>query len=475
MLTVQPATIIRLLLSTCGFLALLPLQPRVGTAQDDKVDFNFHVRPLLSDRCFPCHGPDEKSRMAKLRLDSKETAFKALAGEMFVIKPGDPGKSEVIRRLTSTDPAQMMPPPWSNLAVSPEETDLIRRWIQQGAEFKPHWSFIPVETVQVPEVKDRKWPRNAIDRFVLARLEQETLHPSPEASRETLIRRLSFDLTGLPPGLADIDAFVGDTSPDAYEKLVDRLLASPHYGERMANDWLDLARYADTYGYQADVDRDMSPWRDWVIRAFNENLSYDKFIFWQLAGDLIPGATHEQRLATAFNRLHRQTNEGGSVEEEFRTEYVADRVHTMGTAFLGLTLECARCHDHKYRPDQPEGLLSFLCLLQQHRRVRAVLALHQGDALAHAAAVPRRRRSQTERVEAAELPGPKLDSTRSRPRLAAALKNGGAAPESDLSAAGGVSAFTFNEITGNKTANSINPSLPAELVDGPDPCGRAPR
>ena len=466
MLTVQPATIIRLLLSTCGFLALLPLQSRVGTAQDDKVDFNFHVRPLLSDRCFPCHGPDEKSRMAKLRLDSKETAFKALAGEMFVIKPGDPSKSEVIRRLTSTDPAQMMPPPWSNLAVSPEETALIRRWIQQGAEFKPHWSFIPVETVKVPEVRDRKWPRNAIDQFVLARLEQETLPPSPEASRETLIRRLSFDLTGLPPGLADIDAFVGDTSPDAYEKLVDRLLASPHYGERMANDWLDLARYADTYGYQADVDRDMSPWRDWVIRAFNENLSYDKFILWQLAGDLIPGATHEQRLATAFNRLHRQTNEGGSVEEEFRTEYVADRVNTMGTAFVGLTLECARCHDHKFDPISQKDyyrLFAFFNNIDESGLYsHFTQATPSPTLLLYRDGVEARQKELKHKIAGAEAGLDKIQAA-ARGRFEEWRRSAG----KDLSAAGGVSAFTFNEITGNKTANSINASRPAELVDDP--------
>jgi hypothetical protein len=466
MRTVQPATITRLLLSSCALLALLPLQPRVGTAQDDKVDFNFHIRPLLSDRCFPCHGPDEKSRMAKLRLDSKATALKALAGDMFVIKPGDPTKSEVIRRLTSTDPAQKMPPPWSNLAVSPEETALIRRWIEQGAEFKPHWSFIPVEAVKVPEVKDRKWPRNAIDQFVLARLEQESLHPSPEASRETLIRRLSFDLTGLPPGLADIDAFIGDKSPDAYEKLVDRLLASPHYGERMANDWLDLARYADTYGYQADVDRDMSPWRDWVIRAFNENLPYDKFIFWQLAGDLIPGATHEQRLATAFNRLHRQTNEGGSVEEEFRTEYVADRVNTMGTAFLGLTIECARCHDHKYDPISQKDyyrLFAFFNNIDESGLYsHFTQATPSPTLLLYREGVEARQKELKQRIARAEADLDKIQAA-ARGRFEEWRRRA----RTDFSVAGGVAGFSFNEISGNKTSNSVNPSLPAELVDDP--------
>jgi hypothetical protein len=316
-----------------------------------RVDFNFQIRPLLSDRCFKCHGPDAKSRKADLRLDILENAI-ALHDKKTgtrAIVPGKPEKSEVIRRLTSTDPDEQMPPPDSHLKISTEEIALIRKWIEQGAEYKTHWAFNPVRKVSPPKIKSDR-VRNPIDAFVLARLQKENLKPSSEASKEALIRRLSFSLTGLPPSPKQIDDFLNDTSPNAYEKLVEQFLASPAYGEQMARDWLDLARYADTYGYQSDVERDMFPWRDWVIRAFNENLSYDKFITWQIAGDLLPGATDEQILATAFNRLHRQTNEGGSIEEEFRNEYVSDRVHTFGTAFLGLTLECARCHDHKYDP-----------------------------------------------------------------------------------------------------------------------------
>ncbi len=317
---------------------------------DERVDFNFDVRPILSDRCFACHGPDEKARKAQMRLDQRDGLLDPRKGGKPVIVPGDVQASGLIERIFATDPDDLMPPPDSHLELSAAEKEVLRRWIEQGAAWKDHWAFNPVGPVEPPTVKDARKVRNPIDQFVVARLEEAGLHPSPPADPARLLRRLSFDLVGLPPRSEDVAALVADPSPEAYEKAVDRLLASPSYGERMANDWLDVARYADTYGYQADVERDLSPWRDWVIQAFNENLPYDQFITWQLAGDLLPNATDEQILATAFNRLHRQTNEGGSIEEEFRQEYVSDRVHTMGTAFLGLTLECARCHDHKYDP-----------------------------------------------------------------------------------------------------------------------------
>ena len=308
----------------------------------DKVDFNYHIKPLLSDRCYACHGPDEKARKAKLRLDQKDEAFKALKDGGFVIKPGNPDQSEVIRRITTSDPDDHMPPPKSNLSLSADEIELLRRWVQQGAEWSKHWSFIPLRPIDNPAA--------SIDKFVRARLELEGLKPAPEASKERLIRRVTFDLTGLPPTLQEIDDFLAGKSPDAYERVIDRLLASPAYGERMAVDWLDVARYADTYGYQADRFNHLWPWRDWVIQAFNKNLPFDDFIIWQIAGDLLPNATREQKMATAFHRNHRQTNEGGSVDEEFRVEYNADRVNTTASAFLGLTMECARCHDHKYDP-----------------------------------------------------------------------------------------------------------------------------
>lgn len=312
-------------------------------------DFSFEVRPLLADRCFSCHGPDEKSRKAGLRLDTfaGATAAGARSGRRAIV-PGDPAKSELWRRVTSSDRAEVMPPPASHLTLDDAEKDLLRRWIEGGAEYRPHWAFTPIRDTSVPTGAAGK--AHPIDALVLARLRREGLDLAPEAPRERLIRRLSLDLTGLPPAAAEIDAFVADGSPDAYGRLVDRLLASPAYGERRANEWLDLARYADTYGYQNDVERDASAWRDWVIRAFNGNLPYDQFLTWQLAGDRLPSPTRDQILATAFNRLHRQTNEGGSIDEEFRTEYAADRVHTAGTAFLGLTMECARCHDHKFDP-----------------------------------------------------------------------------------------------------------------------------
>ena len=243
-----------------------------------------------------------------------------------------------------------MPAPDSHLALTDVERAILVRWIEQGAEWKPHWAFIPPARPAVPKTRTDGWARSEIDRFVLATLESHGLSPSPEAPRETLLRRVSMDLTGLPPTLADIDAFVADQSPDAYERVVDRLLASPAYGERMAVEWLDLARYADSHGYQDDGMRTMWPWRDWVIGAFNRNLPLDQFITWQLAGDLLPSPTDEQRLATGFNRNHMQSQEGGIVSEEYRVEYVADRVNTLGRALLGVSVECARCHDHKYDP-----------------------------------------------------------------------------------------------------------------------------
>ena len=321
-----------------------------GAEPGKRVDFNFQVRPILSDKCFNCHGPDSRQRKAGLRLDTKEGAFGLNKSGGHAIVSGNLDDSDLIARITAEDESDRMPPKSLGRSLSPEEIDLLKRWIEEGAEWKPHWAFLPPVVPSLPHVTNRNWPRNPLDSFVLARLEAGRLAPASEASKERSIRRLSFDLTGLPPTLAEIDAYLADPAPDAYEHLVDRLLASPRFGERMAVDWLDLARFADTYGYQADVYRAMWPWRDWVIQAFNANLPYDQFITWQLAGDLLPGPTRTQVLATAFNRHHRQTNEGGSIEEEFRVEYVSDRTNTFATAFLGLTLECARCHSHKYDP-----------------------------------------------------------------------------------------------------------------------------
>ncbi|MDA1052697.1 MAG: DUF1553 domain-containing protein [Planctomycetota bacterium] len=322
------------------------------TLAAETVDYQRDIRPLLSDRCILCHGPDTERREADLRLDVKGDAFRASeSGDgSHIIVPGEPGKSELYLRITSSDADVRMPPPSSKLALSETEVALIKSWIEQGANWREHWSFSPLEEVAPPHVEDATWLRNPVDNFILARLEADGWKPSARASREKLIRRLTFDLTGLPPTLEEIDAFLVDELPDAYERVVDRLLKSPRYGERMTSDWLDVARYSDTYGYQVDRDRFVWPWRDWVINALNDNLPYDQFITQQLAGDLLPSATDDQILATTFNRLHPQKVEGGSVPEEFRIEYVTDRVQTFATAFLGLTLECARCHDHKYDP-----------------------------------------------------------------------------------------------------------------------------
>ena len=316
-----------------------------------KVDFNYHIKPILSDRCFACHGPDNNAREAELRLDTEEGAYAALKeGEGHAIVPGKLKESVVYKRITSDDPDWVMPPPESDLTLSEFEKKLITQWIEQGAEYKQHWSFILPKKAALPEVKNEDWVRNPIDNFVLARLEENGLTPSPEADKAKLLRRVTFDLTGLPPSVEELEAFLNDDAPDAYEKAVDRLLASPQYGERMASSWLDIARYADSHGYQDDRPRTQWPWRDWVVDAYNENLPFDQFATWQLAGDLLPEATYEQVLATGFNRNHAVTQEGGVIEEEYLTEYAADRVNTFSAAFLGLTVECARCHDHKYDP-----------------------------------------------------------------------------------------------------------------------------
>ncbi len=323
--------------------------PAADTRTDAaRIDFQRQIRPILSDNCFACHGPDEKQRMVGLRLDEREGAFAARPGGPAIVA-GNPSSSRLYQRISAKD-ATRMPPPASTKSLNEGQIALIRRWIEQGADWQTHWSFRPPERRPLPEVKDRAWPRNPIDHFVLARLEREGLRPSPEADRITLVRRLSLDLTGLPPAPAEVDAFLADKSANAYEKVVDRLLASPRYGERMALEWLDLARYADTHGYHIDSHRDMWRWRDWVVDAFNGNLPFDRFTIEQLAGDLLPSPRREQLLATGFGRNHMINFEGGAIPEEYLVEYVVDRVETTATIWLGLTMGCGRCHDHKYDP-----------------------------------------------------------------------------------------------------------------------------
>ena len=321
-----------------------------ATAAGGKIEFNRDVRPIFSDKCYTCHGPDAAAKHVPFRLDSESAAKADLAGGKHAIVNGDPESSEIIQRITAAKPALRMPPVTSGLKLSDTEIDTLRQWIAQGAEWQKHWSFIPPVRPALPEVKNAAWPRNPIDRFILQRLEREGLQPSPGASREILIRRVSLDLTGLPATPAEIDAYLNDRSSDAYEKVVDRLLASPRYGERMAFRWLDGARYADSNGYQFDGERSMWRWRDWVIDAFNRNQPFDQFTRDQIAGDMLPNATLNQKIATGFNRNHRANTEDGIIPEEYAVEYVVDRVETTSAVFLGATLGCARCHNHKYDP-----------------------------------------------------------------------------------------------------------------------------
>ncbi|MFM8379722.1 MAG: DUF1549 domain-containing protein, partial [Planctomycetia bacterium] len=322
---------------------------RISPAAEAALDFNRDIRPILSENCFYCHGQDGQKREADLRLDDRAAAIEAGA-----IVPGDPGASVMLERIHSTDPDVVMPPPNSNRRLSDAQKQMLDRWIREGAEYKQHWAFTAPVKPTLPEVKQADWVRNDIDRFVLAKIEAAGLAPSPEADRATLIRRLHADLVGLPPTPEEVDAFSADPDPQAYEKLVDRLLASPHYGERMALPWLDAARYADSNGFQQDGDTWQWLWRDWVVAAFNEDMPFDQFSIQQLAGDLLPEvpndprATERQRLASAFNRNHILNGEGGAIAEEQRFNNLFDRVDTTATTWLGLTFACCQCHDHKY-------------------------------------------------------------------------------------------------------------------------------
>jgi len=326
------------------------------------VDYGRDVLPILSDKCYHCHGPDETGRKAKLRLDTKEGTLRTKDA---IVIPGQSHKSELINRITTTNLDDVMPPTDSNRSLTPKQIATLKQWVNEGAKWGQHWAFVPPQRPVVPKVQGpRSKVQSPIDAFILARLEKEKLAPAPEARKEVWLRRVTFDLTGLPPTLPELDAFLADTSTNAHARVVDRLLASPRFGERMASEWLDLARFADTHGYQMDRFRPVWPYRDWVIKAFNENLPFDQFVTWQLAGDLLTNATKEQRLATAFNRLHNQNEEGGIAEEEYRVAYVVDRVNTFGTAFLGLTTECTRCHDHKYDPITQKDFYSLFAFFQ---------------------------------------------------------------------------------------------------------------
>ncbi len=340
----------------------------IKTSQDiltyDLVDFNYDVKPILSDKCYACHGPDDKARQSNLRLDIKsgiESAMKLNNGQ-YIIDVKHVEKSGIIKRIKSEELNFVMPPPESNLTLSQREKTILTKWIEQGAKWEPHWSYTKPKSQNIPNVKFKDWTENEIDFFVAKKFEEKGLKPSKRENKEILLRRVSFDITGLPPSINQIDNFLNDESTNAYEKVVDRLLKSASYGERMASIWMDLARYGDSHGYQDDQERIMWPWRDWVIHAYNNNLPYDEFITWQIAGDMIPNATKEQILASGFNRNHKITQEGGVIPEEYRVEYVADRTVTTSKIMMGLTVECARCHTHKYDPithDEFFSLYSF--------------------------------------------------------------------------------------------------------------------
>jgi hypothetical protein len=329
-----------------------------GVELPEAVEFNQHVRPILSNSCLPCHGPDGAAREADLRLDIRELAIAERNGVRAIV-PNDPDASELVRRIEHADVEERMPPAESERTISERDRAILRQWIQEGAEYQPHWAYVAPNRPALPAVDRSDWVREPVDAFVLAKLEARGWTPAEEADRVTLARRLSFDLTGLPPTPAEVDAFVADPSPDAYDQLVEGLLASPHYGERMALDWLDQVRYADTNGYHSDEERPVYPYRDYVIDAFNENLPYDTFTREQLAGDLLEDATTRQRVASGFNRLNQISAEGGAQPKEYRAKYDADRVRAVASVWMGATLGCAECHDHKFDPFRAKDFYSM--------------------------------------------------------------------------------------------------------------------
>jgi len=430
----------------------------------ETIDFNYHVRPILSDRCFACHGPDANKREAGLRLDLEEQAKAELTESpgKYAIVNGKPGRSMLFHRIVSDDPETQMPPPESNLALTADEKAILIRWIEQGAVYKPHWAFILPEKPAPPAADDSARVRNEIDAFVLSRLEREGLTPAPEASRETLIRRVTFDLTGLPPTIEEIDAFLADDAPGAYERVADRLLASPAYGEQMASAWLDVARYADSHGYQDDGMRNVWPWRDWVIESFNINQPFDEFVTWQMAGDLLPNPTKTQLLATAFNRHHMQSQEGGIVPEEYRVEYVADRVQTVGTAFMGITMQCARCHDHKYDPvTQKEyfELFGFFNSVNEFGNIP-----YSGEA-APTVILPSPEAEEALVGIQAEIAALDADTRIDNPAYDAGFDAwvAGLAPDSPALPLARLGHYPLDELRDDKTANLVRPAMPGAI------------
>lgn len=369
---------LRFPLSACALVALVVVgSARAGDA-DKKIDFGRQIRPLLSDNCFHCHGPDEKTRKAKLRLDTKDGLLGKTRDGKAIVLPGKSAESELIARLHPDDASELMPPVKSGKKLSADQQRLLKDWVDQGAPWSDHWAFVAPKRPDVPKTSNDAWVRNPIDAFVLARLDREKLSPAAEADKTTLIRRASLDLTGLPPTPAEIDAFLADKSADAYEKVVDRLLASSHYGERMAMNWLDYARFADSNGFQTDSSRGMWPWRDWVIDAYNRNMPFDQFTVEQLAGDLLPNATRSQQVATGFHRNPRLNGEAGLIQKEWLVETIVDRVDTTGLTWLGLTVGCARCHDHRFDPVRQKEYYQLFAFFNNVAESGTLLANRKG-------------------------------------------------------------------------------------------------
>jgi Protein of unknown function (DUF1553)/Protein of unknown function (DUF1549)/Planctomycete cytochrome C len=342
------------------------------SALPEKVSYNFNIRPILSDKCYKCHGPDASHREAYLRLDIADSAYSALkvTKGAYAIVPGKPDQSELLKRISSSDLTYMMPPPDAHLGMlNDSEKKMLKKWIEQGAKYEKHWAFTVPMKASLPSVSNSSWPKNEIDYFILRRMDQAGLAPNEQADKERLLKRISLDITGLPPSLDMMDKFLAGNSENVYEKIVDQLMGTDQYGEKMAVHWLDVARYADSYGYQDDNIRTQWPWRDWVIHAFNNNLPYNQFVTWQIAGDMLPSATKEQILATGFFRNHKYTEEGGVVPEEYRIEYLIDKTKTFGKGILGVTIECAQCHDHKYDPFKQKDYYSLLAFFNNTKEI----------------------------------------------------------------------------------------------------------
>jgi len=443
-------------------LACFALASVASASSDDPVSFNDDIRPIISDRCFKCHGPDAENQKSEFRLDTRERATADLGDGFFGIVPGDLEESDLHWRIWDEEEEDRMPPPDSNLSLSDEEKKLLDRWIEQGAPYDTHWSFKPLpESVEVP-ASQSDWARNEIDHFVEKGFEAKKVIPAEETPREKWLRRVSFDLTGLPPSIEEIEAFLADDSDQAYETVVDRLLVSDAYAERMTSEWLDVARYSDSNGYQRDHERRVWPWRDWVIEAFRQNMPYDQFVTTQLAGDLFPDATQDDILATAFNRLHGHLMEGGIVLEEYRVEYVADRTHTFGSAFLGLTMECARCHDHKYDPLPTKdyySLSSFFANIEESGLIAFFSDAVPTPALS--LSNEKANKALAEAEEKIETLAGELASVRESTEIRNAFENWlDSKPVLDWP--GRVAWISFDERDGESIANASAPNVPAK-------------